>query len=138
MSKRKILIVHDDIVAAGELERRLGSLGYEVTAIASSGEEAISLKTRTAPDVLLVEMSLRIEMKRAESAEQTQTSGKPPAVFIVAETDEANLRWEPPSETAGFVVKPFTERELRGSIELALCRHDATKAVDALEDRCFT
>ena len=41
------------------------------------------------------------------------------------------------SRSSSYVVKPFSERELRVNIELALCKHDAARAVNELEDRFF-
>lgn len=56
---------------------------------------------------------------------------------MIAETDEASLRRAGVTEPFGYIVKPFTERELRVNIELALCKHDAARAVHELEDRFF-
>jgi PAS domain S-box-containing protein len=137
MVKRKILIVHDEAMAAGQLEQRLTGLDYEVTGIASSGERAIAMAAQAAPDLLLIEMPLRPDMNLAEAVEEFQTGRQIPEVFIISEADQAHLGAARVSAPSGFVVKPFTERELRGGIELALCRHDAARAVNALEDRFF-
>jgi PAS domain S-box-containing protein len=137
MATRRILIVHGEIIAAAELEQRLRNLEYEVTAIASSGAEAIVMAAQAAPDLLLIEMALRDDVDRAEAADEFPTRRKVPVVFMIADTDEAALGWARGSDPSGFVVMPCTERELRGSIELALCKHDAATAVHALEDRFF-
>lgn len=63
MAKRKILIVDDEIIVARELEGRLTRLGYEVAAIASSGGEAIAITAQAAPDLVLMDMALRGDMK---------------------------------------------------------------------------
>lgn len=41
MHPPRILVVDDEIIIARDLEARLGSLGYDVVGIASSGTEAI-------------------------------------------------------------------------------------------------
>jgi len=41
MKKKRIMIVEDEIVSARSLEMSLVKLGYDVTAIISSGEQAI-------------------------------------------------------------------------------------------------
>jgi PAS domain S-box-containing protein len=132
------MIVDDEIIVARQLEQRLVSLGYEVTAIASSGVEAIDMAAEAVPDLLLIEMTLRGDMNGVGAADELQRRRKIPAVFMIADTDEANLVWARVTEQYGCVVKPFTDRELRANIELALCKDDAARTLHKLEDRFFT
>jgi PAS domain S-box-containing protein len=137
MATRTILIVHDDIAAARQLEQRLTGLGYEVTGIASSGAEAIAMAAQAAPDLLLVDMPLRDSVNRVDPADEPAARRKIPAVFMATNQDEATFGWARGPEPYGYVVTPFTDRELRTTIELALAKHDAARAVDKLEDRFF-
>jgi PAS domain S-box-containing protein len=127
--------VDDETAVTRQLERRLAGLGYEVAAIASSGEEAFALAAQNPPDLLLVAMALRGGVQSAGSADEPETRGKIPVVLMVSGADEANPARA--AEPDGRLVKPFTDRELRATIELALCRHDAARAVHELEDRFF-
>jgi PAS domain S-box-containing protein len=138
VARRTILILDDEIVRAKRLEKRLTSLGYDVSAIASSGDEAISSAGRATPDLLLIEMTLRADMNSRAADDELQRLRKIPTVFLIAETDEASLEWARATERVGYVVTPFTDRELTANVELALCRHDAARAVRELEDRFFT
>ena len=137
MAKRKILIVDDEIIVARELEGRLTGLGYEVAAIASSEGEAIAMTAQAAPDLVLMDMVLSGDMNSVGAANELRRHWKIPVVFMIAETDEASLRRAGVTEPHGYVVKPSTDRELRVNIELALCKHDAARAVHELEDRFF-
>ena len=136
--KRRILIVDDDIIAGRELEARVTGLGYEVAAIASSGDDAVAMTARTAPDLVLIDMGSRGDMNGAAAANGLQRRGEIPVVLVIAETGEAGLRRDLLPEPHRYIVKPFTERELRLNIELALGKHDAARAVHELEDRFFT
>lgn len=138
MGKRTILIVADELLVGGELEGRLAGLGYDVTAIASSGGEAVAMTAQAAPDLVLVDMVLRGDMNRVGAADELRRHWDIPVVFMIAETDEASLRRASVTEPDGYVVTPCTDRELRAHIELALCKHDAARAVHELEDRFFT
>lgn len=133
MVKRKILIVADEIPVSGELERRLIRLGYEVAAIASSGDGAVAGTAQAAPDLVLVDTVLRGDM----AANELRRHWKIPVVFLIAEADEASLRRAGVTEPDGYVVKPCTDRELRVTIELARCKHEAARSVHELEDRFF-
>jgi len=137
VTKRTILIVDDHITVARELEGRLIRLGYEVVAIASSGDEAIAMTAQDAPDLVLMDIALRGDTNSVETANELQRYGKIPVVLMIAQTDEAIVPRAGVSYPYGYVVKPFSERELRVNIELALCKHDAARAVHQLEDRFF-
>ena len=50
MSKIKLLVVEDESIVAMDIKHRAESLGYEVTAITPSGEEAIELVKKNQVD----------------------------------------------------------------------------------------
>jgi PAS domain S-box-containing protein len=135
--ERKILIVADEDLVGGELEVRLTGLGYEVTAIASSGGEAVAMAAQAAPDLVLMDLSPRGGVNGVEAAKELRRHWKRPVLFMIPETDEATLPGAGVAEPYGYVVKPCTDRELRVNIELALCKHDAARAVHEMEDRFF-
>ena len=58
-------------------------------------------------------------------------------MLLIAEEDEAALVDAGLRATNTYIVKPFTDRELRVHIELALSRLSAARAVYELEDRFF-
>jgi PAS domain S-box-containing protein len=137
VAKRKVLIVDDKISVAKELEGRLSRLGYDVAAIASSGNHAMTMTIDAPPDLVLMDVLPGDEAKCTDAVDALRRRWEIPAVFMIAENHEATLRKAGVAEPFRYVVKPFTERELSVNIELALCKHDAEKAVDDLEDRFF-
>jgi PAS domain S-box-containing protein len=136
VARRKILIVADDNVAARQLEQHLNTLGYDPT-IASSGEKAIGMAADLAPDLALIERSLRGYTNAAATADELQGNNRVPSIFILNENDGENPGSSRVPERS-YLVKPFTERELRATIELALCKRDSAQAVYQLEDQFFT
>jgi PAS domain S-box-containing protein len=134
VASRKILIVHDDGVGAAELEGRLVRLGYEVVGIVPSGADAPAAIARTAPELLLIEPRPEGEATVPATLRYAEAL---PAVFIIAESEEARFEAAGPSERHEWVVKPFSDRELRATVELALCRPSVARAVRAVEDRFF-
>jgi PAS domain S-box-containing protein len=136
MATRRILIVDDDIGSAGELQAMLTGFGYEV-AIASSGREAVALTAQTEPHLVLMDLALHGEMDGVAAAEEIRRHRPIPVVFMTAETDDATLRRAGVTEAHGYVPKPCTERELRITVELALCKHDATVRVREMDERFF-
>jgi len=129
--------VDDQTVVARELEGRLTSLGYEVAAIATSVDEAVSMATQAAPDLVLMDIAPSGDTNNVAAVNKLQRPRGIPIVLMVAETDEAKLRQAGIAESFHYIVKPSTDRELRLNIDLVLSRSDSATAVHELEDRFF-
>ena len=56
MSKAKILIVEDENITAIDINTMLKKLGYPVSAIASTGKEAIQKTSETCPNLVLMDI----------------------------------------------------------------------------------
>lgn len=136
-TKRKILIVDGRRGVANELETQLTRLGYEVAGIAASRDAGIAQIPLTEPDLILMDVATP---DGVEAANELQRNSKIPVLLMIAATDEANLSLTRFGESPlhRYVIKPFTQRELHGSIELACAKDDAARAVHELEDRFFT
>src|SRR4051812_39745161 len=115
MNPSKILIVDDEIIIARELEVRLTGLGYEVIAIASSGEEAILLASETLPDLILMDIVVKGGMEGIEAAAETRRVFQVPIIYVTAYTDRKTLDRAKVTEPYGYIVKPFSERELEAN-----------------------
>lgn len=137
MAKRKILIVNGDVTIARELEHRLGTLGYDVAGIASSASEAIAIAAQAPLDLAVMGMALKGEVNSKAAATDLRRQWKLPVVFMIEEADAPGHGSAPADGPDAYVVKPFTDRELRVNIELAMCKRDTAKAVHELEDRFF-
>ncbi|MEW6126762.1 MAG: response regulator [Acidobacteriota bacterium] len=125
MIPKKILIVDDEIIIARELEARLTLLGYEVTGIASSGREAIALIEETEPDLVLMDIVIKGDLDGIETAAKIRRRWSIPVIYLTAYTDDTTLQRARITEPFGYIVKPFSERELRANIEMALYKHEA-------------
>lgn len=133
MAAQSILIVDDEIIIARELELRLGKLGYQVRGIASSGEEAIRLIEEEQPHLVLMDIVLKGEMDGIEAAAEIRRRWSLPVIYLSAYADEATVKRAQVTEPFGYLVKPFTERELRANIEMALYKHKAETKLRRLE-----
>jgi PAS domain S-box-containing protein len=123
MSNAKILIVEDEKIVAKDIHNRLRRFGYEVTAIVSTGEEAVQKAIETKPDLALLDIRLHGEMDGVAVAERIRERLRIPVVYLTAYADEETLRRAKVTEPFGYLVKPFGERELHSTIEMALHRH---------------
>ena len=70
MEKIKILSVEDEIFIARDIQMSLENLGYTVTSLVPSGEEAIRRVTEEKPDLVMMDIKLQGEMDGIEASEE--------------------------------------------------------------------
>ncbi|MDJ0556209.1 MAG: EAL domain-containing protein [Microcoleaceae cyanobacterium MO_207.B10] len=123
MSKSKIMIVEDESIIAEDLADSLRTMGYTVVDIVSSGEEAILIAAEKQPNLILMDVMLQGEIDGVTAAEQIQSSLQIPIIFLTAYTDNKTLQRVKATNPFGYIVKPFEERNLHLTIEIALQKH---------------
>ena len=116
----KILIVEDERITAEDLAEILKGLGYQVTAVVSSGAEAIREAEQNPPDLVLMDIRIKGEMDGAETARILRERFDIPVVYLTAHADRETLERAKQSRPLGYIVKPFHESELHASVEIAL------------------
>lgn len=122
----RILVVEDEWIVADDINESLKDSGYSVS-IVSSGEEAVQ-KAKEA-DLVLMDIVLKGEINGIEAAERIRSQVNIPVVFLTAYADEKTVKRAKMAEPYGYLVKPFKDRELRATIEMALYRHETEKKV---------
>ena len=122
-SNVKILVVEDESIVAMDIKQRAENLGYTVTSITPSGEEAIKKVAENIPDLVLMDIVLKGEMDGVETAQKIRDSYDIPVVYITAYSDEKTLKRAKVTEPFGYIIKPFEDRELHSAVEVALYKH---------------
>ena len=135
MSGESILVVEDEAIVAQDIKARLEGLGYIVTGMAHNAEDAIRIAGDGHPDLALMDIRLGGGRDGIEVARSIKTSLDIPSIFLTAYADEETIKRAGTAEPFGYLVKPFQDRELHASIETALYRHRAEKALRASETR---
>jgi len=123
MSTKKILIVEDESIIAEDISDSLISLGYQITDIVYSGEEAIESAAVFRPDLVLMDVNLQGEIDGITAAEEIRSRFQIPVVYLTAYADEKTLRRVNATKPFGYIVKPFEEKNLHTTIQIALHRH---------------
>ena len=135
MRKRSIMIVEDELIVAEDLANWLTSLGYAVGARAASGAEAVQLCEKTRPDLILMDILLPGELDGIQAAEIIRKRFDTPVVYLTASSDETTLARAKVTEPFGYILKPFDERGLYTTIEMALFKHQSEKRLRNSEER---
>jgi signal transduction histidine kinase len=119
----KILIVEDEVIVARDIAQQLQALGYQVVGIAEQGEQAIDLVGQLLPDLVLMDIQLCGVMDGIAAAHIIRAKFAIPVVFLTAFSAEDILERAKLTEPFGYVLKPFSERELSTVLAMALYKH---------------
>ena len=130
----QILVVEDEPIVALDLQQRLEKMGYRVPSVVATGEAAIEAATRQQPNLVLMDISLEGAMDGVEAAEHITATSRIPVVFLTAFSNDQTLERAKVTEPYGYLLKPFEERELQTTIEVALYKHKAEKALRQAHD----
>jgi PAS domain S-box-containing protein len=133
MANARIQVVEDESIVALDIKDNLEILGYNVVAVESSGEQAIQKAIETRPDLVLMDIRLKGEMDGIEAAQQIRAHLGTPVIYLTAYADEATLQRAKITEPYGYILKPFEERELHTTIEMALYKHRMEKRLKESE-----
>jgi PAS domain S-box-containing protein len=124
----KILIVEDEVVVARDIRQQLKLLKYEPVASTTTGEEALLLAERLRPDLVLMDIQLAGDMDGIVAARTIRERFDIPVVFLTAFAGDETVQRAKSAEPFGYIVKPLEQRDLRITIAIALCKHQADKA----------
>jgi len=123
MNNIKILIVEDELIIAKDIEASLLSLGYSVSAIASSGEESVDHVEVHKPDIVIMDIMLDGEIDGITAAERIHREFSIPVIFLTAYSNGKTLERAKIAKPYGYILKPFQETDLHTSIEIAVYKH---------------
>ncbi|PKL81903.1 MAG: hypothetical protein CVV24_12910 [Ignavibacteriae bacterium HGW-Ignavibacteriae-3] len=120
MANNKILVVEDEMIISMELSHRLKRSGYEVVGTAATGEDAIQKANEFVPDLILMDIHINGDLDGIQTAEIIHSTQDTPVIYLTAFSDEKTLARAKLTTPYGFIIKPFEQRELEISIEVAL------------------
>jgi PAS domain S-box-containing protein len=123
MPNTRILVVEDEGIIAQDIKNCLENLGYDVPEIVFTGQDALEKADQLRPDLVLMDIVLKGEMDGIETASEIKSRYNIPIVYLTAYEDDKTLTRAKLTEPLGYILKPFEERYLRSSIEMALYKH---------------
>lgn len=122
--KSRILVVEDERIVARDIQTCLQHLGYDVPEIASSSSEAVEIAGRIRPDLVIMDIVLKGVKDGISTATEIKARYGIPMIYLTAYEDEKTLERAKLTEPFGYILKPFAERDLRATIEMALYKHE--------------
>jgi transcriptional regulator with GAF, ATPase, and Fis domain/AmiR/NasT family two-component response regulator len=116
----KILIVEDEFVVANDLRLILTKSGYDVCGIADSVDEAEGL-LNLQPDVVLLDIHLKGTRTGIDLA-MLLAEKNIAFVYLSANSNKAILEAAKATQPYGFLVKPFREKDILVTLDIARYR----------------
>ena len=125
MEDARILVVEDEAIVSADIEMKLEHLGYKVAGVATSGAVALEKAREVHPNLALMDIHLDGNMDGVETAQALKDRFRIPVIYLTAYADQTTLDRAKLTQPYGYIAKPFGERDLQISIEMARYRNQA-------------
>jgi DNA-binding LytR/AlgR family response regulator len=120
----KILVVEDEILVATDIEESLEALGYEVQDSVATGLKAIEAVEKQLPSLILMDINLKGDMTGIEAATHISQNHNVPIIYLTANADLSTINEAKVALPYGYIIKPFTDKDLQTNIEIALFKFE--------------
>ncbi len=122
-----VLIVEDENIIARDLSRIMNKFGYKVSGVVTSGEDVITRVIEWQPNLILMDIKLNGKMTGIEAADEIKKIIDIPIIYLTAYGDAESIQKAKLTEPFAYIVKPFDEKLLHTSIEIAIYKHQISK-----------
>ena len=116
------MIVEDEAVIGMDIKQSVKSIGCQVCANATKGEEAIKLAAELKPDLVLMDIYLDDEMDGIEAAEIIYKKYNIPVIYITVDGSDITMRKAAFANPYGYICKPFSTNDLWIQVKMAFYR----------------
>jgi PAS domain S-box-containing protein len=134
-AKPRIFIVEDERIVALHISSQLHQLGYEIAGTAASSAAAVTSILGTRPDIVLMDINIEGEADGIETVRRLQARMSVPVIYLTAYSEPKTLERAKLTAPFGYLMKPFSERDLHATIQMALARHKSESALVRNEAR---
>ncbi|MGI8587184.1 MAG: ANTAR domain-containing response regulator [Chloroflexia bacterium] len=122
MAETRLIIVDDDSIIRLDLRELLTQMGYSVAGEAPDAQSAIVLAREIRPDLVIMDIRMPGELDGIDAAATLTQEQIAPVLLLTAFSDPELVRRATEAGVVGYLLKPFSEGELRPAIEVTLAR----------------
>ncbi len=116
-AKKKLMIVEDEMITAMSLRHELMHLGYEVTEIIATGDEAVKKAFVDMPSTILMDINLIGEMDGIQAIQKIHEQMPIPVIYMTGystkEIKDRALKTGP----LAYLEKPVSIQHIRKILE---------------------
>ncbi len=136
--KKQILVVKDKPMPAMDILTSLKDIGFGIGTVASFGKEALGKASELFPDLILIDTTPGKYDDGIETARLIHDICDIPVIYVFSDIPEDKIEQIKSTNPFGFVIRPFQDKELLITIEMALYRHKMEEALRLSEERYRT
>lgn len=142
VDKLRVVIADDESIIRLDLKETLQRMGHQVIAEAGDGRTAVELVRRHKPDLVVLDVKMP-ELDGVDAAKEISREKLAPVLLLTAYSQQDLVQRAMDAGVFAYVVKPFTESDLRPAIGIATARfrefgeiaREAVSLSQALETR---
>lgn len=125
MDKPTILVVEDEAIISRDIVKTLEMFQYHPLCAVSTADEAIVKAREYVPDLVLMDIHINGTMDGLDAARIIRDELQIPIIFVTSHADDATITRAKDTHPYGYVIKPFSDRDLKVAVEMALSRKAA-------------
>lgn len=119
---KSVLIVEDEPIISADLANYMKGMGLTVVGRAFNSEKALDLIAIHLPDLVLLDINIEGTKDGIEIGQIIQNKYKIPFIYITSYADSETLGRAKVTMPHGYIVKPFNERDIITTVEIAMFR----------------
>lgn len=113
------MVVEDEWLVAKHVQVSLQAAGFNVLNPVHSARAAIELAAMTSPDVIVMDIKLDGDRDGIRAASEITKQRWTPVVYLTAHSDRESVSRAAEGHAAGYILKPFVERQLVSAVLMA-------------------
>ncbi len=131
----RLMVVDDEAIITMQLGMRLRAMGYDVVGTASSAEASVRMAKDFSPDLILMDIVMPGDIDGINAAEIIKAEMDIPIIFLTAYTDDEYIKRAKSIEPYGYIVKPYSDNEVKANIEIAIHKKELEREQKQAEER---
>jgi two-component sensor histidine kinase/AmiR/NasT family two-component response regulator len=130
MNNVKIMVVEDEAITGMYVKETLINMGYEISSVESSGEDAVKMASEKKPDLILMDIILSGKMNGIEASLIIKKNDSIPIIYMTGNANISTIQNARETNPYGYIIKPITSENLYSSIDTALNIHKMEKKLE--------
>ena len=127
MSDYSIIIVEDEPLIAEDLNDIVEELGYKCTGVAYDSETALDFFNNRKVDLVLLDITIEGSLSGVDLGKIINEKYKLPFIYVTSHSDRIILDEAKQTLPFGYILKPFTKKEILSAVEMARFRFENEK-----------
>ncbi len=123
LDRIRILIVENERLVGCDMANTLAGLGYDVVGACQTGEATLDMVRDLQPDLVLMDIHLAGSLDGVETAKRIKEFSSVAVIYVTACADLQTVARARETQPHGYLLKPFSEDELRLTVEIAATRY---------------